>query len=275
MPLGRYHTTNSTKRIGRYRRVRKLIIVVLAVVALAVAADFTAAAAAERMVATQLRQQAGLSRDPSVRIEGFPFLTQALVGRYPAIDMQASGLSVQRLHDLDVEATLHDVEAPPMSPLSQVSSGSLQSIRVARVEGRVRITDSDLGRAIGVDNLRIQQPSSATDSASGTRAPIQLVATTHFAGQPFEVVGIGVIELIGDGVRITIHEVRSVQAGAGGVSLPPALRHALLTTLSTDVKPGTLPFAVTPTRVWVQTGSVVVEGTASNVTISETRIGGS
>ncbi|MBV9012734.1 MAG: DUF2993 domain-containing protein [Pseudonocardiales bacterium] len=246
---------------------RKLIIVVLAVVVLAVAADFTAAAAAEHMVATQLRQQAGLPRDPSVRIDGFPFLTQALVGRYPAIDVRASGLSVQQLHDLDVEATLHDVDAPQIWRLSQVSSGNLQSVRVARVEGRVRITEADLGRVIGVDDLRIQQPPSATDSASDTRAPIQLAATTHFAGQPLEVVGLGVIELTGDRVRITIHEVRSVQAGAGAVNLPPALRHALLTTLSTDVKPGTLPFAVTPTRVWVQTGSVVVEGRATDVTL--------
>lgn len=263
MPRGQYHTKNGTKRIGRYKRVRKLIIAVLAVVALVVAADFAAAAAAEHMVATQLRQQAGLSRDPSVRITGFPFLTQALAGRYSAIEVRASGLSVQRLHDLGVEATLHDVDAR----LSQVSTGHLQSVRVAQVDGRVRITDSDLGQAIGLDDLRIQQPPSATDSASGTRAPIQLVATTHFAGQPLEVVGIGVIELTGDLVRITINEVRSVRDGAGAVSLPPTLRHTLLTTLSTDVKPGNLPFAVTPTRVWVQTGSVVVEGRATDVTL--------
>jgi hypothetical protein len=247
--------------------VRKLIIAVLLVVSLAVAADFAAAAAAEHMVATQLRQQAGLSRDPSVRITGFPFLTQALAGRYTAIDMQASGLSVQQLHDLDVEATLHDVDAP----LSEVSSGNLQSVRVARLEGRVRITEADLGRAIGVDDLRIQQPpspdSSPAHSAPGKYAPIQVVATTHFAGQRFEVVGIGAIELTGDLVRITINEVRSVRDGADAVSLPPELRHTLLTTLSTDVKPGNLPFAVTPTRVWVQTGSVVVEGRATDVNL--------
>jgi LmeA-like phospholipid-binding len=248
--------------------VRKLIIVVLLVGTLTVAADFAAAAAAEHLVATQLRQQAGLSHDPSVRITGFPFLTQALAGRYPAIEVQASGLSVQQLHDLDVEATLHDVSAPQIWRLSQVIEGNLQSVRVARLEGRVRITDTDLGRAIGVDDLRIQQPPSATHPASGKYAPIQLVATMHFAGQRIEVVGIGVIELTGDLVRITINEVQPSRDGAGAVSLPPALRHTMLTTLSTDVKPGGLPFAVTPTRVWVETGSIVVEGTASNVTIS-------
>jgi LmeA-like phospholipid-binding len=261
--------------------VRKLITAMLIVVALAVTADFAAAAAAEHTVGTRLRQQLRLSSDPSVRINGFPFLTQALAGRYPAIDVRASGLSVDRLHDLGVEATLHDVDAP----LSEVISGNLQSVRAAQVDGRVRIKDSDLGRAIGIDDLRIQQPSeqeikellppgtqshgtSAGTSARGDRAPVRMVATTDLAGQRFEVIAIGVIELTGSVVRITPSDVRLSRDGAGEVDLPRGIRQALLKTLSTDVKPGGLPFAVTPTRVWVETGSIVVEGTASNVTIS-------
>lgn len=264
---------------------RKLITAVLIVVALAVAADFAAAAAAEHTVATRLRQQFGLSSDPSVRINGVPFLTQALAGRYSAIDVRASGLSVDRLHDLDVEATLHDVDAP----LSQVISGDLQSVRAAQVDGRVRIKDSDLGRAIGIDDLRIQQPSeqeikellapgtqsrgtSAAGFSRGNRAPVRMVASTDLAGQRVEVIAIGVIELTGGRVRITTSDVRlsldGTRDGTGEVTLPQGIRQTLLKTLSTDVKPGGLPFAVTPTRVWVETGSIVVEGTASNVTIS-------
>jgi LmeA-like phospholipid-binding len=260
--------------------VRKLIIAVLVVVALAVAADFGAAAVAEHTVAKQLRQQLGLPSDPYVRINGFPFLTQALAGRYPAIDVRASGLSVGPLHDLDVEATLHDVDAP----LSEVSTGNLQSVRAAQVDGRVRIKDSDLGRAIGIEDLRIQQPSdqeikellppgtqshgtSAVTSTQSNRAPVRMVATTELAGQRIEVIGIGVIELTGGLVRLTTSTVRLSRDGVGEVNLPPGIRQTLLKTLSTDVKPGSLPFDVTPTRVWVETGSVVVEGTATNVTL--------
>lgn len=260
---------------------RKLIIAVLVVVALAVAADFAAAAVAEHTVAKQVRQQLGLASDPSVRINGFPFLTQALAGQYPAIDVRASGLSVDQLHDLDVEATLHDVDAP----LSEVISGNLQSVRAAQVDGRVRIKDSDLGRAIGLDDLRIQQPSdqeikellppstqsrgtSAANVTRGNRAPIRMVATTNLAGQRIEVIGIGVIELTGGVVRVTTSDVRLSRDGVGEVGLPREIRQSLLAMLSKDIKPGGLPFAVTPTRVWVETGSVVVEGTANNVTIS-------
>jgi LmeA-like phospholipid-binding len=261
---------------------RKLIIAVLVVVALAVAADFAAAAAAEYTVAKQLRQQLRLRSDPSVRINGFPFLTQALAGRYSAIDVQASGLSVDPLHDLDVEATLHDVHAP----LSEVTSSDLHSVRAEKVDGRVRIKDSDLGRAIGIEDLRIQQPSdqevqellpagtAATGSSPpGTRAPVRMVATTDLAGQRTEIIGIGMIELTGGLVRITTSDVRLARDGVGEVELPRGTRQTLLKALSTSVKPGELPFAVTPTRVWVETGSLVVEGTANNVTMRQAGVG--
>ncbi|MGH3855584.1 MAG: LmeA family phospholipid-binding protein [Pseudonocardiaceae bacterium] len=263
---------------------RKLITAVLVVATLLVAADFGAAAVAEHTVATRLRERLGLPSDPSVRINGFPFLTQALAGRYGSIDVRASGVSVDQLHDLDVEATLYDVDAPA----SEVISGHLQSVRVGRVEGRVRVKDSDLGRAIGINDLQIQQPSEQEikevslpgapvpilgpdngpdNGVPSDRAPIRLVATINFAGQPTEVIGLGVIELIGGVVRITTRDVRLSRDGGAEVGLPSGIRQTVLKTLSTDVKPGGLPFAVTPTKVWVQTGSVVVAGTATDVTL--------
>lgn len=261
---------------------RKLVVAVLVVVGLAVVADFGAATVAEYTLAQQLREQLRLSADPSVRINGVPFLTQALAGRYSAIDIQATGLPVDPLHDVAVEATLHDVDAP----LSEVTSGNLQSVQAARVDGRVRIKDSDLGRAIGIEDLRIQRPSdqeikellpsgtpSADNATPGNRAPVRMVATTDLAGQRTEVIGIGIIEFTGGLVQITIINVRLARDDVGAVSLPREIRQLLLKTLSTDVKPGGLPFAVTPTGVSVETGSLVVEGTASNVTMGQAGIG--
>ncbi|MGH3782910.1 MAG: LmeA family phospholipid-binding protein [Pseudonocardiaceae bacterium] len=256
---------------------RKLIIAVLVIVALAVAADFGAAAFAEYTVAKQMRQQLGLASDPSVRINGFPFLTQAVAGHYTAIDIQASGVAADPLHDLDVEATLHDVVAP----LTEVTSGDLHSVRAAKVDGLVRIKDTDLGRAIGIEDLRIQQPSDqeikellpqgtpTSDSPRGTRAPIKMVATTDLAGQRAEITAFGVIELTRGLVRITTSDVRLAGNGVGEVGLPRAARQTLLNTLSTEIKTGGLPFAVTPTKIWVETGSIVVEGNANNVSLRQ------
>lgn len=259
---------------------RKLVIAILVVVALAVAADFGAAAYGEYTISQQIRQQFRLARDPSVTIEGFPFLPQAIGGRYTAIDIEATGLSVDSLHDLDVQATLHDIDAP----LSEVSAGDLHSVRAALVDGRIVIKDSDLGRAIGIEDLRIRPPSaqelqerfpvgisggSPSNAARRDRAPITMVATTDLAGRPSEIVGYGLIELTGSQVRITVTDVRLSSGGVGAAGLPREIRQTLLNTLSTDVKPGDLPFNATPTSVWVQTGSVIVEGTARDVSLNQ------
>ncbi len=266
---------------------RKLVIVVLVVLGLAVAADFGAAAVAEYALAQQLKEQLVLTSDPSVRINGVPFLTQALAGRYSAIDIQASGLPVDPLRDVAVEATLRDVDAP----LPEVISGNVESVRAAQVDGRVRIKDSDLGRAIGIEDLRIQQPSdeeieellpagtpptgrqSDRRATLDNRAAIRMVATTDLLGQRTEIIGIGVIELTSGLVRITISDVRLARDDIGTVNLPREIRQLLLKTLSTDVKPGSLPFGVTPTGVAVETGSLIVEGTANNVSMGQAGIG--
>jgi hypothetical protein len=261
--------------------VRKLIITLLVIVALAVAADFAAAAYAEHKIAEAMRQQLALASEPSVRINGFPFLTQAVTGHYSSIDVRASAIPVDHLRDLHVEATLHDVDAP----LGEVRAGDVHAVRAARVDGRIRITDTDLGRAIGIEDLRIQRPSEAeikkllpagtpgNDSTRGERAPVRMMATTDLAGPRTEIIGIGLIELNGDQIRITVLDIRLAQDGVGKVSLPRPARQTLIQTLSTDVKPGGLPFAVTPTSVWVETGSVIVEGTAYNVSLRQASVG--
>jgi hypothetical protein len=261
--------------------VRKLVIAVLVLLGLGVAADFGAAAAAEYQVAKQIRQELGLAADPSVRINGFPFLTQALLGNYSHIDMRAAGLSVGPLHDVAVEATLYDVDAP----LSEVTSGDLRSVRAAEVAGRVRIWDKDIGRAIGIEDLRLQPasdeeidkllPAGANPNAARTddREAVRMVATTDLAGEPTEIIGIGIIELTGNRLQITVMDVRLARDDVGEVNLPRQLRQMLIQALSTDVEPGGLPFSVTPTKVQVESGALVVEGTVKDVSMSQAGVG--
>ncbi|HEX2300186.1 MAG TPA: DUF2993 domain-containing protein [Pseudonocardiaceae bacterium] len=285
--------TGTGNEKGRGSGVRKLLIAVLVLVGLAVAADYGAAAAAEYQMAKQIRGELGLATDPSVRINGFPFLTQALLGRYSDIDMRAAGLSVGPLHDVAVEATLHEVDAP----LSEVRSGDLSSVRANEVDGRVRIKDKDLGRAIGIEDLRIQPASfeeieqllpagtipssvaesrrdgsdsnSAQDATHTDRDAVRLVATTDLAGERTEIIGIGLLEVTGSLLRITTVDVRLARDDVGEVNLPRQIRRMLIQALSSDVEPGGLPFTVKPTRVWVETGSLVVEGTVRDVSMSQ------
>ncbi|MFN2494625.1 MAG: DUF2993 domain-containing protein [Pseudonocardiaceae bacterium] len=260
---------------------RKLVIAVLVLIGLGVLADFSAAAAAEYQVATQMREQFGLAADPSVRINGFPFFTQALSGSYSAIDMRAAGLSVGPLRDIAVEATMHDVNAP----LSEVTSGDLRSVRAAEVDGRVRIWDRDIGRAIGIEDLRLQPasdeeiekllPAGSLPDRSPTddREAVRMVASTDLAGERTEIIGIGLIELTGSRLRITIMDVRLARDEVGEVNLPRQIRQMLIQALSTEVEPGGLPFAVTATRVRVEPGALVVQGTAKDVTMNQAGLG--
>ena len=79
----------------------------------------------------------------------------------------------------------------------------------------------------------------------------------------------GVIELTRGSVRISASNVRLGRDGVGTVGLPRPIRQTLLNALSTNIKADGLPFAVTPTRLWVETGSIVVEGTATNVSLRQ------
>jgi len=260
--------------------VRKLVITLLVLAGLVVAVDFGAATAVEYQMSEQLRSELELDAGPSVRINGFPFLTQAVSGNYSEIDMQASGLAVGPLTDVGVEATLHDVTAP----LAQVTSGMLGSARAAAVDGRLRIRDTDLGRAIGIEDLRLQPASdeevdeslgsaavseSDDESEDDRRAAVRMVATTDVTGQPVEVVVIGLLELADGMIRVTPTDVRFATDAAGEESLPALVREPLLAVLTTEVDPGGLPFAVTPTAVSVETGSLLVEGTAQDVSLGQ------
>ena len=68
---------------------KRLVVAVLVIVGVLVAVDFAAAALAESAVSREMRQELGLADDPSVNINGFPFLTQAASGHYSSIDVDA------------------------------------------------------------------------------------------------------------------------------------------------------------------------------------------
>lgn len=258
---------------------RKLVITLLVLAGLLVAVDFGAAAAAEYQVSKQLRSEVDLAADPSVRINGFPFLTQAIAGTYSDIDVQASGLSVGQLRDVAVEATLYDVDAE----LAQVMSGTLSSLQADEVEGRVRIKDTDLGRAIGINDLRLQPASEEeVEKALGSgavsrsdedgRAAVRMVATTDLVGERSEVIAIALVRLTEGTIRVTPVDLRLSGQEIGEVTLPAAIRKPLLAAFTTTIEPGELPFTVTPTAVYVETGSLIVEGTAEDVSLDQAAV---
>lgn len=241
--------------------VKKAAIVLVVLLGLLVVADFSAAAMAEYQVSKRLREHLELQDDPSVRINGFPFTLQAFDGDYREIEVTADRVTVARLRDIGVEATLRHVRVP----FSELVSGSADSVRVDEVVGRVRIQAAALGELINVENLVIEEVDDR-DRADGADLPanaVKLAGTVEVLNTRTKVSVISSLDLSGGQVQITAHSVE-----VGGQELPADAVQAVLNIFTTRLDPGALPFTVTPTSVTADNGSLVVEGTAHNVALS-------
>ncbi|MDN5858554.1 MAG: DUF2993 domain-containing protein [Pseudonocardia sp.] len=256
---------------------RRLIIVVLVLVGLFVAVDFGAAALAESAVSRQMREQVGLVDDPSVRINGFPFLTQAVSGHYGSIDVQARHISVGPLQDLSVTAQLRDVEAP----LPMLLGSGPKTLQVGEAEGSVRIPATDLQRilnrngAVEIDDLRIDAvdaaglKAAAKDSGDASLTSIDPDHAARLTGSTTlpllgrsDVSVIVALDLEGGKIRLVPRNVRF-----GGDVLPAALQGSVAELFTVTVDPGSLPLEVTPTELTAVDGTLQISGTATNLTL--------
>jgi hypothetical protein len=248
--------------------VKRAAIILLVLVGLLVAADFAAAAAAEYQVSKRLGGHLDLPDDPAVRINGFPFMTQAIAGDYRNVEVTADRVTVARLRNIGVEATLEHVRVP----LSDLLSGSAESVRVDKVTGRARIQVTELGKLINVEDLRIEpvadeDQTTTTQNPAGTgtgTGPVKLTGTAEIDGRRAEIGIVGSLDLVDGQIQVTAHEVEV----AGLPELPAALRVNLLRGFSARLDPGALPFTVTPTALRVENDTLVVEGTARNIELS-------
>jgi hypothetical protein len=123
---------------------RRLIGFVIVVALLLIGVDRAAWWASERGLAHVIQDSNHLSQLPDVKIEGFPFLTQALAGRYTQVDATVKDLSVQgglTINRLDVQLRGVHVQArdllnqrvrkAPVDSASAVASVSYASMDAA------------------------------------------------------------------------------------------------------------------------------------------------
>ncbi|QUH05426.1 DUF2993 domain-containing protein [Saccharopolyspora erythraea] len=262
---------------------KKLAITLVIVIGLLVAADFGAAAIAEYQVSKKMRQQLALNEDPSVRINGFPFLYQAAVGDFRDVQLAAQAVKVGQLSEVGIEADLH--HARVSTP--DVVAGKADRIQVDELVGRVKLKASDVGRFIGITDLTINPaPKDALTSEDGssdgsgdaeqsgpsstvdrTRTTVQLDGSVNIAGEQTKVKVIAVLSLLNGQLKIEPRKLDIVTGSYGEIPLPEVFERSVLEQFNTSLDPGLLPFEVTPTAVGVERGALIVEGSAANVTI--------
>lgn len=247
----------------RRSTVRRAIAAVLAVAAVLVLADLGTAAAAESGISRQMRERLGLPEDPSVRVQGFSFLAQALTGHYDRIDVSMQRLPVGPLRTREIRVRMHGVRAP----LSDLV-GSEARFRAAAAEGAVRISPMDVrrlvaaggGPAAAVERLTVEKVDAnaiATAILAGAdptlrgldpRTAARFVAEMPVDGEQTRVAVLCALVVSGDGLRIVPHDVREHETHD---PVPAPVRDSLMRAMALEVDPGTLPLGVTPTSVSV------------------------
>jgi hypothetical protein len=89
-----------------------LVIFLILVIGLIIAADRVGLWVAQDQIAKNVASQYGLDHKPEVKIKGFPFLNQALNGRYGEIDVNVGDVTQLGVHLTNTVVTLKGVNAP-------------------------------------------------------------------------------------------------------------------------------------------------------------------
>jgi hypothetical protein len=254
------------RRVRPGLRLRRVLAVLIVLVALALGVDYGAAALTESAVSREMRTQLNLADDPSVRINNFPFLTQAIAGRYKSVDVTADHVSVGPLRDVQVRTQLRDVTAP----LSQLLSGS-RTVAVREAEGTVRIGAPDIERLLpGVDKLYIdgidangleQAVEDGADPALLQLEPAtaaRMGGTVEVLGQEQQVNVIAELQLAAGQAQIVPLDIRFGDEDAA--PLPVAVQRTLSRLFTLRLDPGDLPLQVTPTRLVAGNNGLEISG---------------
>jgi hypothetical protein len=256
----------------RALRVKRTVAALIVLGAAAVGADYGAAAVTESAVAREMRSQLGLADDPSVRFNNFPFLAQAISGRYRSVDVVADHVAVGPLRDLQVRSQLRDVSVP----LSQLLGDGPRTVTVREVEGTARIGAADVERLlrstsdIPIDKLWIdridadgleQAVEDGADPTLLTLDPanaVRLGGTVEFLGQEQQATIIAELRLADGRVQITPRDIRLGDDDA--TPLPAALQRTLSRLFTLTLDPGALPWEVTPTALRATNGGLEISG---------------
>ncbi|OBK74531.1 mannan chain length control protein LmeA [Mycobacterium sp. 1274761.0] len=264
--------------MGKNVAVRKLVIglvsVVAAVAVAAVGADFVAAIYAEYRLARAIREESKLSFDPWVGIIGFPFVTQARDRRYEQIEIRANGVDHPVAGKASYEATLYSVDVPTDSWLI----GADTKLPVGKVESRIIIDSTHLGRFMGIPDLLVEQPLKEANNATGgtTESGISGNKGLVFTGTPKAAgfdkkVSVSVdLSVAGPDRTTLVFTPTDVLTGAGTAdeAVPDDKTAAVLAEFTTRLPGLTLPFGIPPTSEGARGSDVIIEGIAEGVTVT-------
>ena len=227
----------------------RALVVLLVLAGLVVGADRVGEEIAEDQVARVVAERAGLVGAPDLEFEGFPFLTQAVSGRYEDVRVTLTGADLGQPEGTRADVSLQGVQVA----LSDVLSGSVREVPVERVDGTATLS---------YDLLADQLDPGTTVTRDGDGLRVQ--RTVEVAGVSVPVAATGTVSLDGDTVVVDVDE-----ASGAGVDVPGYLVDQVSDALDLRYRIPPLPFGLQVTgaapaddgvRVRVEAADTVLSG---------------
>ena len=229
---------------------KALLVVIAVLLALAVVADRVAVGVAEDRVAEELAAKGGLQGTPTVDITGFPFLTQALAGRYDDVRISLTADQLGQPAGTRADVALHGVRVP----LSAVVSGSVREVPVQRIDGTATLSYALLSAQLGPGTT-------VTREGSGLR----ITRTVPLLGRDVSLTATGSVVLDGNQLVIDVEK-----ATGAGVDLPGFLVAQASDLLDLRYEIPALPFGIQLTGVTPGADGVEVRVAAHDTVIAAT-----
>ncbi len=226
---------------------KRLIGLLLLLVLLAVL-DRGAAAYAERALASQLQSSGELAQRPQVDVGGFPFLTQAVRGRYERIGVRATDVPAGDRTLTRLDAVLTGVRVP----LGDVVSGAVDEVPVDGVDAQVLLSYDELSRVSGERRLTV--------SAAGDRVRVR--GEVEVLGRRVGASAVSSVVLDGDDVVVTAEAFE-----VGNDVADAVLTRALRGRLDLRVPVRDLPYGLVVESVTTGPDGVVVRTSAADTVL--------
>ncbi|MDN3359950.1 DUF2993 domain-containing protein [Actinomadura sp. DC4] len=180
-----------------------LVIFLILLIGLVIAADRIGLWVAQDQIAKNVKTQYALDHKPTVKIKGFPFLTQALNGKYGEIDVNVGDVTQLGVHLTDTVVTLKDVKAP----LSDAVHGDASKMVAGTATSVATVSYADVDK---------EAPRGLKVSAKGKE--LQVRGPVTVLGLSRTVTATVTVKPSGRNVRVLPQTVN-----AGGATLPVAL----------------------------------------------------
>jgi hypothetical protein len=254
-----YGSPRPRRRWGR-RLLATLIVLLIIIGIILVVLDRFGASYAERVigdrVAEQVANQKATSDKPDVTVEGVPFLTQVLAGKYQEIKIELRNFSGPAGNGKTIKMPLLDIRAKDVRASLDTLRSRQGNIVATAVTGAGTIDYAQLTELIGQKGLTLKE---SGGKLVGT-APVQAL------GQTFNVTGAATLT-----VKNGVVQVRFSNVTAAGLPDVPLVRNIIdsyVQRLAVDLKVPELPLKLQVQKVQATPAGLVVTAGANEVPLN-------